>query len=93
MVPLFQSRICLGNQKNDGRGEYSFNYHKRINMPDVAEQVLADGNADMVSMARPFLAIRLVLKSLKEARRNKYLHCSNQACLDHSLRCKFLPVL
>ena len=28
----------------------------RINMPDVAERVLADGHADMVSMARPFLA-------------------------------------
>ena len=28
----------------------------RINMPDVAERVIADGDADMVSMARPFLA-------------------------------------
>ena len=55
-------------------------------MPDVAEQVLAEGNADMVSMARPFLADpELVLKSI-EGRPEEINTCiaCNQACLDHT---------
>lgn len=58
----------------------------RINMPDVAEKVLAEGNADMVSMARPFLADPdLVLKSI-EGRPEEINTCiaCNQACLDHT---------
>lgn len=58
----------------------------RINMPDVAEQVLQDGCADMVSMARPFLADpELVLKSM-EGRPEEINTCiaCNQACLDHT---------
>ena len=58
----------------------------RINMPDVAEKVLAEGNADMVSMARPFLADPdLVLKSI-EGRAEEINTCiaCNQACLDHT---------
>ena len=58
----------------------------RINMPDVAEQVLQDGCADMVSMARPFLADpELVLKSI-EGRSEEINTCiaCNQACLDHT---------
>ena len=58
----------------------------RINMPDVAEQVLEDGCADMVSMARPFLADpELVLKSI-EGRPEEINTCiaCNQACLDHT---------
>lgn len=62
----------------------------RINMPDVAEQVLAEGNADMVSMARPFLADpELVLKSI-EGRPEEINTCiaCNQACLDHAFEQK-----
>ena len=80
----------MGNQKNDGRGEYSFSTN-RINMPDVAEQVLAEGNADMVSMARPFLADpELVLKSI-EGRPEEINTCiaCNQACLDHTFDASF----
>lgn len=58
----------------------------RINMPDVAESVLAEGSADMVSMARPFLADPdLVLKSMegKPEEINTCIAC-NQACLDHT---------
>ena len=58
----------------------------RINMPDVAEKVLAEGNADMVSMARPFLADPdLVLKSIqgRPEEINTCIAC-NQACLDHT---------
>lgn len=57
----------------------------RINMPDVAEKVLADGCADMVSMARPFLADpHIVAKAAsgREAEINTCIAC-NQACLDH----------
>ncbi len=57
----------------------------RINMPDVAEKILADGDADMVSMARPFLAdADLVLKAMegREDEINTCIAC-NQACLDH----------
>jgi len=58
----------------------------RINMPDVAEQILQDGCADMVSMARPFLADpELVLKAI-EGRADEINTCiaCNQACLDHT---------
>lgn len=57
----------------------------RINMPEIAEQVLADGCADMVSMARPFLADPELVNKAKEGRRNEINTCiaCNQACLDH----------
>ena len=58
----------------------------RINMPDVAEEILQDGCADMVSMARPFLADEnLVLKAM-EGRADEINTCiaCNQACLDHT---------
>ena len=58
----------------------------RINMPDVAENVLAEGCADMISMARPFLAdADLVLKAI-EGRPDEINTCigCNQACLDHT---------
>ena len=58
----------------------------RINMPDVAESVLARGDADLVSMARPMLADPdLVLKAWqgREDEINTCIAC-NQACLDHT---------
>lgn len=58
----------------------------RINTPEIAEKVLQDGCADMVSMARPFLAdAEFVLKAM-EARADEINTCiaCNQACLDHT---------
>jgi 2,4-dienoyl-CoA reductase (NADPH2) len=57
----------------------------RINMPDVAEQVLARGDADMISMARPFLADPDWVKKAREERTPEINTCiaCNQACLDH----------
>ena len=58
----------------------------RINMPDVAEAVLARGDADLISMARPMLADpELVLKAQhgREDEINTCIAC-NQACLDHT---------
>ncbi|RZA30375.1 MAG: NADPH-dependent 2,4-dienoyl-CoA reductase, partial [Lysobacteraceae bacterium] len=57
----------------------------RINMPDVAERILADGIADMVSLARPLLAdAQWANKSRAGQARaiNTCIAC-NQACLDH----------
>ncbi len=57
----------------------------RINSPDVAEEVLASGQADMVSMARPFLAdANFIHKAAcnKADEINTCIGC-NQACLDH----------
>jgi len=58
----------------------------RINMPQVAEEVLARGDADLVSMARPMLADPdLVIKAAqgREDEINTCIGC-NQACLDHT---------
>ncbi|QCF27834.1 NADPH-dependent 2,4-dienoyl-CoA reductase [Hydrocarboniclastica marina] len=57
----------------------------RINMPAVAEDILAAGNADMVSMARPFLADAELVRKAAEGRANEINTCigCNQACLDH----------
>ncbi|MEP1384497.1 MAG: NADPH-dependent 2,4-dienoyl-CoA reductase [Paraglaciecola sp.] len=57
----------------------------RINTPDVAEQVLARGDADMVSMARPFLADPDFVIKAAEDRADEINTCigCNQACLDH----------
>ena len=57
----------------------------RINMPDVAEAVLARGDADMVSMARPFLADPEFVLKAQENRADQINTCigCNQACLDH----------
>ncbi|HEY4293382.1 NADPH-dependent 2,4-dienoyl-CoA reductase [Luteibacter sp.] len=57
----------------------------RINMPDVAEQILARGDADMVSMARPFLADPEWVNKARAARPESINTCiaCNQACLDH----------
>ena len=58
----------------------------RINTPEVAEQVLADGCADMVSMARPMLAdAHFVSKSIN-GKADQIAPCiaCNQACLDHT---------
>ena len=57
----------------------------RINMPDVAERILADGEADMVSMARPLLADPDWANKAKAGRSERINTCiaCNQACLDH----------
>ncbi|GAA0855938.1 NADPH-dependent 2,4-dienoyl-CoA reductase [Aliiglaciecola litoralis] len=62
----------------------------RINTPEVAEQVLAEGQADMVSMARPFLAdAHFVAKAMRNEsdQINTCIAC-NQACLDHAFEQK-----
>ena len=57
----------------------------RINMPEVAERILASGEADMVSMARPLLADPEWAAKAKAGRSERINTCiaCNQACLDH----------
>ena len=59
----------------------------RINTPEVAEFLLADGVADMVSMARPFLADPDFVAKARagEAERINTCIACNQACIDHTL--------
>ena len=62
----------------------------RINTPEIAESVLAQGHADMVSMARPFLADPdFVAKAMRNEsdQINTCIAC-NQACLDHAFEQK-----
>ncbi|ARE40309.1 2,4-dienoyl-CoA reductase [NADPH] [Rhodovulum sp. P5] len=58
----------------------------RINTPEVAEQVLAEGCADMVSMARPWLADAAFVAKAAAGQSDEIAPCiaCNQACLDHT---------
>jgi 2,4-dienoyl-CoA reductase (NADPH2) len=57
----------------------------RINTPEMAEKVLSRGDADMISMARPFLADAAFVNKAAENRADEINTCigCNQACLDH----------
>jgi 2,4-dienoyl-CoA reductase (NADPH2) len=67
----------------------------RINMPDVAEAVLARGDADLVSMARPMLADPDLVLKAREGREDEINTCiaCNQACLDHTFTGKLVSCL
>ncbi|SFR35631.1 NADPH-dependent 2,4-dienoyl-CoA reductase [Litoreibacter janthinus] len=67
----------------------------RINTPDVGEAVLADGCADMISMARPFLADPHFVAKAQAGRAAEIAPCiaCNQACLDHTFSGKMSTCL
>ena len=67
----------------------------RINTPHKAEAILEDQHADMVSMARPFLADAEIVKKSKELKFNEINTCigCNQACLDHTFELKLCSCL
>ena len=67
----------------------------RINTPDVAEALLPEGCADMVSMARPFLADAHFVRKAMEGRAAQIAPCiaCNQACLDHTFQGKLSSCL
>ncbi|NDE86334.1 MAG: NADPH-dependent 2,4-dienoyl-CoA reductase, partial [Gammaproteobacteria bacterium] len=58
----------------------------RINTPEVGERVLAEGDADLISMARPLLADPDFVRKASEGRARSINTCiaCNQACLDHT---------
>jgi len=57
----------------------------RINTPEIAEKILAEGHANMISMARPFLADADFVKKARLNKADEINTCigCNQACLDH----------
>ena len=67
----------------------------RINNPDTAEQLLADGCADMVSMARPLLADPAFMLKASRGQADQINTCiaCNQACLDHTFAGKITSCL
>ena len=67
----------------------------RINMPEIAEKVLARGDADMISMARPFLADPEWVNKAAEDKSDEINTCiaCNQACLDHVFKQKVASCL
>lgn len=62
----------------------------RINMPEIGDKIIADGCADMVSMARPFLADAEFVVKAETNRTDEINTCigCNQACLDHTFQMK-----
>ena len=81
-------RLHLGHREAATRGHRSRSSPPTAStIPDLAEQLLADGSADLVSMARPFLADPdFVAKAAGGPRRRAINTCiaCNQACLDHT---------
>ena len=67
----------------------------RINSPEIAEEVLSENCADLVSMARPFLADSDFVRKAFENRSNEIVPCiaCNQACLDHTFSMKLTSCL
>lgn len=67
----------------------------RINTPEVGEAVLARGDADMISMARPFLADPEFVNKAEQGRSDEINTCigCNQACLDHVFSLKMTSCL
>ena len=83
MVPRGGFQFAIANiKKNVGIPVIASN---RINTPDVAEELIASGAADMVSMARPMLADPYFVKKMIEGRKDEINVCigCNQACLDY----------
>ncbi len=67
----------------------------RINTPEMAEHVLASGDADMISMARPMLADSEFVLKAEQGRSDEINTCigCNQACLDHIFSMKIASCL
>jgi 2,4-dienoyl-CoA reductase (NADPH2) len=78
-------RLHLGDARMKGQGQDSADHHQPHQRPGTAEDVLARGDADMVSMARPFLADAEFVNKAAAGRADEINTCiaCNQACLDH----------
>jgi 2,4-dienoyl-CoA reductase (NADPH2) len=82
-------------QKLMGQVDIPIITSNRINTPEVAEEVLAEGCADMVSMARPFLADPDFVAKAERGEGDLIAPCigCNQACLDHTFGGKLTSCL
>jgi 2,4-dienoyl-CoA reductase (NADPH2) len=67
----------------------------RVNMPETAEEIIARGHADLVSLARPFLADPDWVRKAAGGRSDEINTCigCNQACLDHTFQHKIASCL
>ncbi|MFI9504825.1 FAD-dependent oxidoreductase [Nocardia sp. NPDC052566] len=67
----------------------------RINMPEIAEEILTRGDAQLVSLARPFLTDPEWVNKAKQDRTDEINTCiaCNQACLDHAFQHKTVSCL
>ena len=67
----------------------------RINSPKIAEEILVEECADLVSLARPFLADQDFVKKAKNGKGKEIVPCiaCNQACLDHTFSMKLTSCL
>ena len=99
-VPTIATSVPRGafawvTQKMKGEVSIPLVTSNRINTPEVAEQLLADGMADMVSMARPLLADPEFVKKAAQGRAQDINTCiaCNQACLDHVFQAKVASCL
>lgn len=99
-VPTIATRVPRGGfswvtSKLKGEVKIPLVAVNRINMPGIAEDILSRGDADMVSMARPFLADAELVKKTMENRVDEINTCigCNQACLDHTFEMKVCSCL
>jgi len=72
--------------RNEGIIDVPLCATNRFNAPRVGERILQENDADLVSMARPFLADPDIVKKSREGRVEEINTCiaCNQACLDHA---------
>ena len=99
-IPTIATRVPRGGfswvtKKMMGEVSIPLITTNRINTPEIAEKILANGHADMVSLARPFLADPDFVKKAIEGRSNEINTCiaCNQACLDHVFKRKVASCL
>ena len=83
-TPVPRGAFTWATRKLKGKVSLPLITTNRINDPQVAEEILARGDADMVSMARPFLADAAILSKAQAGRADEINTCigCNQACLD-----------
>ncbi len=99
-IPTIATKVPRGayawvTQKLMGQVKIPLVATNRINTPELAEQLLADGVCDMVSMARPLLADAHFVRKAREDRADEINTCigCNQACLDHTFAGKITSCL
>ncbi|MEK8030228.1 NADPH-dependent 2,4-dienoyl-CoA reductase [Ideonella sp. DXS29W] len=99
-IPTIATKVPRGafawvTQKLKGQVGIPLVATNRINTPELAEKLLAEGQCDMVSMARPFLADAEFVRKAREGRADEINTCigCNQACLDHTFAGKITSCL
>jgi 2,4-dienoyl-CoA reductase (NADPH2) len=94
-TPVPRRAYAFVTQKLKGQVRIPLITTNRINTPEVAEAILAEGQADMVSMARPLLADSDFVRKAQEGRASDINTCiaCNQACLDHIFQQKLASCL